>query len=153
MKELKIYLKAHIRKFVMKHHPGKEPLYVDEKSMLGNALMNSVIDKRKYKFDKAINAYDQELRIIPTLRIKQRSPRAFKLVRVNIELEKWFRQSLLVWVSAQVAAGVPASASCKDFLLYYKIDDNELSFDAVHKIWLRRNGESAVIKKLNQQRQ
>lgn len=137
MRELKIYLKPHIRKFVLKHHAGKEPLLIDERSMLGSVLMNCTIDKRKFKFDKAVHRYTTEIRVLPTTEVLKRSPRQYQMVKVNIELERWFREAVLVWVRAQVAAGVPASASCKDLMTYYGLDENDITFDAIHKIWTR----------------
>lgn len=137
MKELKLFLKPHIRKFVLNHHPGKEPLIIDERSMLGSIIMNCTNDKRKFKFDKAINNYTTDIRVVPTTEILKRSPRQYQLVKVNIELERWFREAVLVWVRAQVAAGVPASASCKTFMAYYKLDENDISFEGIHKMWIR----------------
>lgn len=137
MKELKIYLKPHIRKFVLKHHPGKEPIVVTERSTLGMAIAHALQDDRKYKFDRLVNHYTSELRIHPHKVWLRRSPRGYKLVKVNIELERRFKEVVLVWVSAQVFAGVPASTSCKDFMAYYGLDENDITFEGIHKIWTR----------------
>lgn len=145
MKELKIYLKPHIRKFVLKHHPGKEPLAIDERSMLGSVLMACTIDNRKFKFDKSIHRYTEMIRVAPTTEVLKRSPRQYKMVKVNIDLERRFRDAVLVWVSAQVSAGVPASASCKDFMAYYGLDENDITFDGIHKIWTRAQADERSI--------
>ena len=137
MKDLKIYLKPHIRKFVMKHHPGKEPLIITERSMLGSVLMNCTMDNRKVKFDKSVQRYTSMIRVLPSTEVLKRSPRQYKMVKVNIELERWFRAEVIAWVRAQVASGVPASASCKNFMDYYKMDDNDITFEGIHKMWTR----------------
>lgn len=138
MKELKIYVKPHIRKFVLKHHPGKEPLVVTERSVLGAAISNALLERRKHKFDKSVNHYTAEVRIEPWNVWLKRSPRGYKLVKVNMDLERNFREAVVVWVRAQVSAGVPAWSACKEFLRFYSLDETEITLEGIHKIWTRQ---------------
>jgi hypothetical protein len=146
-KPLKIYVKPHLKKFILKHHPGKQPLYADERSPLGAAIMHVLMEVRKSKFENIIHHHTECILVTPTVNMARRSPRQYKLVRVAVEMERVFRQAIIVWVSAQQEAGLPANQACKNFLEHYGIDEGEFSYDGVYKCWQRHKDEQKAIKK------
>lgn len=65
------------------------------------------------------------------------SPNVSQLVQINSLLDEMFQEGLILWIFAQGYAGVNPHNSCKSFLSFFNIDENEYTYDAAHKAWLR----------------
>ncbi len=133
----RIPMKPHLKKFVLKRARSKEPLQVNERSLLGRNIMKVLQETRKHKFDSVLYQYTDRLQVTLTHDMMERSPNLKRLVYVNTEIEKEFKEAIFIWVEAQMEMNCPANEACKNFLEYYGIDDTEYTYDATYKAWQR----------------
>lgn len=138
-----IPIKPHLKKFLLHgKRRQQEPLKVTERSTLGVCIMKILAEKRNWKFEKVLEDYTERITIIPGKEMLERSPRLHRLVYINVDLEKVFKECLYVWVAAQSKAGVPEYEACKNFIDHYSIRQNEYTYDAAERAWRRyKNGE------------
>lgn len=149
---IKIPIKPHLKKFLLNGKKHRlEPLRATERSLLGICIMKTLMDNRKHKFDNVLKEYTQRIEIILTDDMNKRSPRLYKLVNINVELERVFKEHLYIWVAAQNEAGIPEYEACKNFIDHYKIQPNEYTYDAAERAWRRyKNDESKKDKDLGE---
>lgn len=134
-----IPIKPHLKKFVLYTMEAIEPVMVTERDLLGRSIMKVLQETRKHTFDNVLDSYTDRIKIILTDDMRKRSPRLHRLLYMNTELEKHFRDALLIWIRAQRKMGSPVNEACKNFLATLKIDDQEYSYDAAYKVWQRFN--------------
>jgi hypothetical protein len=137
-----IPIKPHLKKFLLFTMEVKEPVVITERDMLGSAIMKVLQETRNHKFDNVLEGYTERLKLVLTESMRKRSPRLHRLVYINTQLEKDFQTGLLLWVRAQKLAGIPAKTAIINFLAALKIDENEYSYDAAAKAWIRFNEAS-----------
>lgn len=150
-KQFEVPIQPHLKKFILKQYKLKEPIKVEEYSVLGKVVMGALMDKRnsvelnKLTSHRGTGQRDlltDTLRIILSKGMSERAPRLHKLVRINIDMHRIFKDYMLVWIIAQHDVGIPPNTSCKRFLEKYGIDENEYSYDAAWKYWMRyKNGD------------
>lgn len=144
---LNVPTKPHLKKYLLKISDTPEPFRLDEHSSLGKILIKSLNESRG-----SANLNDRlsdTLAIELSSRIQRRSPGISQLLYINNLLDEMFQEDLILWIFAQSYAGVNPHNSCKSFLFFFNIDENEYSYDAAYKAWQRyRNSKRDRIKKI-----
>jgi hypothetical protein len=109
----------HIKKFILKNH---------------DATNGSIKVENNDQFrDRLTTTLTLEL----TKKQTQLGPRVSKLMRVNTDMDRVFKEHLLCWIKAQSALGIPPFTACRTFLEYYAIDESEYSLEAAHRFYQR----------------
>ena len=101
--------------------------------------MKILCENRQQKFDKALDLFTSRIAVELTHDMRERSPRLYRLVYANTELEREFKEALVMWIRAQKQLGYTAKDACISFLETLKITDREYSYDAAYKFWQRFN--------------
>jgi hypothetical protein len=70
-------------------------------------------------------------------------PRVSKLMRLNNDVDRLFKDHLIEWILAKRDDGISVHPACKMFLKRYNIDENEYSLDAAYRFWQRVKGENS----------
>lgn len=139
-----IHVFAHVKKFLKKNVPSKNGVFRSEEySTFGKMVTLALRDTRPWK--QATGKGDDFFRdrltesIVIQLTEEQArmSPRLNKLQRINVDLDRMFKESLIGWIEAQSALGTPVHSACKLFLQHYQLDEKEYSLDSAYKHWQR----------------
>jgi hypothetical protein len=134
-----IPIKPYLKSFIYKLYRQKpdHPIKVeeDDASELGHHLYNVIIDKRV--LSKGHDVFSDSLQVILPKRMKERSPRLNKLVRINLVYDKTFKRSLYLWVEAQCSMGIPAYRSVERFLRHFNISEAEYSKESAYRAFQR----------------
>lgn len=142
----KIPIKPHLKKFIMKAFDYVEPIKVEEDTFLGKNIMSLIIDKRSVSVPW--EGYSEEVVLELSKQMAERSPKVRRLARINILLDRVFKQSLFLWVKAQHEAGIVPFQATKNFLAHFGIEEKEYSHDAAYRAWLRwKNGELLSVRR------
>jgi hypothetical protein len=129
----------HIKKFILKNHDATNgSIKVEEYTTLGKyvtlALREPATAENNDQFrDRLTTTLTLEL----TKKQTQLGPRVSKLMRVNTDMDRVFKEHLLCWIKAQSALGIPPFTACRTFLEYYAIDESEYSLEAAHRFYQR----------------
>jgi len=136
-----IHIYPHVKKFITRNNKAN-PFRVEEYSTLGRLITLALRDTRasfQYKDnnDQYRNRLTATITIILTDDQSKYGPTIGKLMRINIDMDRIFKEALIVWICAQQQQGIPPYNACKLFLQYYGIDESEYSLDAAYKYWQR----------------
>jgi len=135
-----IHVFPHLKKFIAKTY-GAGVIRTEESTVLGRLVTATLREKRISKFSAIDWPHhlkpSESLTIQLTVEQARLSPRLNKLDRINLDMDKVFKESLAGWILAQTEAGRMAYTACKSFLEFYGIDDNEYSLDAAYKYYQR----------------
>jgi len=134
-----IPIKPHLKKFVLFQLDRSEPLELSEKDLLGSAVMKILLEKRQHRFENIVESYTSRIKVKLNSDMRKRSPRLYRLIYANTELEREFKEALMLWIRAQRQLGYTAKDACINFLETMKIDEREYSWDAAYKAWQRFN--------------
>jgi hypothetical protein len=131
----------HVKKFIVKHYRSSATIKVEEYNVLGKFVTLALRDNRNSEEnnDQYRNRLTAEITIVLTKEQAELSPRLNKLLRVNVDMDRIFKDHLITTIHMLGAAGIPPYNACKMFLEYYDIDDQEYSLDAAYKFWIRYN--------------
>jgi len=134
-RHVKIFLKEQLELDVNK------PIIADEHSIIGKMVLASLRENRKERAMEYNDKYRDRLVDEITLELNSYmmhlGPRLSKLTRINIDLDMWFKQSLLTFIEAQRITGIPEYTACRNFLAHYKIEEKAYSLDAAYKFYQR----------------
>lgn len=121
-----IPLPEHLVKFIQKEfwEGYKPPFPVDEGSLIGKQIFTILVDQRAQ--DPVIPEVETFLQIRLSTTLAKRSPDLVKLSRINRYLEEHFKSCLIIWVKAQMQAGMNRYQSVIGFLGYYDIMTDDL---------------------------
>jgi hypothetical protein len=129
----------HVRKFILKKYKMSYPVKIEEYNVLGKLVTLTLRENRvteKYN-DQYRDRLTGQLEIVLTKEQSELGPRLNKLVRINIYMDRVFKEHLISWIDAQRVAGIPPFNACKTFLQYYGIDETEYSSDAAYQYYQR----------------
>lgn len=130
----------HLKKFIVKNY-GAGVITTEEGTVLGRIVTAVLRENRTRKFSARDWPHHLQTTAMITIRLTTDqaglSPKLSKLMRINLDMDKVFKDSLVGWILAQGEAGILAYPACKSFLDYYGIDSNEYSLDAAYKYWQR----------------
>lgn len=132
----------HVRKFIAKTY-GKGTIKSEEYTALGKAVTLALRDKRASHEhnDQYRDRLTATITIVLTKEQAELSPKLHKLIRINIDIDRIFKDHLITWINAQKSVHIPPYASCKMFLEHYNIDESEYSLDAAYRFYQRSKGK------------
>lgn len=146
-KQYTISVFPHVKKFMLKTFPHDNGVFkIEEWNTLGSLVTLCLIDNRAWKNRNFSNDDDyfkdkltEQITIILNKEQMELSPREYKLMRVNSEMNRLFKEHLFTWVHSQYKVGMPAHKACRSFLEYYKLDPDgtEYNIDNAYKAWQR----------------
>lgn len=131
----------HVKKFLKKYSPPTHGVIkVDEYSILGKFVSLALLNPRNT--DEHISQFRDRLTEtitieITTVQADRMSPRLNKLLRLNIDIDRLFKEHLVAWITSHRATGIPPYNACKLFLDHYSIDENEYSLKSAYQYWQR----------------
>lgn len=134
-----VHVFPHVHKFCKKEfHHASGIFSAEEYSTFGKLVTFALRNQQtRNSNDQARDRLTATITIRLNKRQQELGPRAFKLQRLNIDLDLLFKEYLLVWIHAQAAQGTPAHAACKMFLQHYNLDEQDYSLDNAYKHWQR----------------
>lgn len=131
-----------VKKF-LKEHQGidvSKPVVVDEYSLLGKMVLAALRESRENRLKEYNDQYRDQLLDSITFALSSEmmklSPRIGKLVRVNIDIDMWLKDSMLTHIEAQRITGIPEYTACRSFLVHYKLTD-DYNLDSAYKTYQR----------------
>ena len=135
----------HVRKFMLKTYTHRGGIFKSEEySPLGQLVTLALCDPRAWK---ASNDQERDrLNTTVTLMLNtdqcKMGPRLFKLQRINLDIDRMFKDHLVVWIKAQAELGRGAHPACRSFLEAYDLDPygTEYNLDSAYKYWQRLKG-------------
>ncbi len=130
----------HVKKFIQKNYRFPSIIKVDEYDILGKFVTLALNDNRpsnEYGENYYRDRLTAKLTFMLTARQARQSPRIHKLMRLNIYMDKEFKDHMIIFISAQVKLDVPAYEATRNFLEYYDLDEKEYSLEAAYKSWQR----------------
>jgi hypothetical protein len=138
----KVPVYKRVKKF-LKEHQGidvNKPIPVDEHSLLGKMVLAALRENRKERAKEYNDQYrDQQtddITIALSTYMMSLSPRIGKLIRINIDVDMWLKESMLTHIEAQRITGIPEYTACRSFLEHYKLVD-DYNLDAAYKHYQR----------------
>jgi hypothetical protein len=75
--------------------------------------------------------------IVLTKKQSQLGPRLHKLMRINTDMDRVFKDHLLTSIYMLSGTGIAPYSACRMFLAYYGIDESEYSLEAAHRFYQR----------------
>jgi hypothetical protein len=129
----------HVKKFILKTYNLTPPIKTEEYHTFGKLVTKALLDNRssaEYN-DLYRNKLTDTLVIMLTKEQSEFSPRINRLLRLNIDMDRVFKDHLIAHILTLRPLGIPAHTACKMFLEKFGIDENEYSLDAAYKCWQR----------------
>ena len=132
----------HVKKFILKTYRtatlAKGTVKVEEYTTLGKyvtlALREPAGPSHNDQYRDRLTA---SLTLVLTDKQSKLTPRLHKLMRLNIDLDRVFKEHLITWINAHRLSGIPPYTACRMFLEYYNIDEKEYPLDAAHRYYQR----------------
>lgn len=129
---------------------------VDECTDLGKFITLALLDRRAWKESRDINTPERSSKLNCTIRFlltKEQSGMAVrlsKLIRINLDMDRVFKEHLLTFIESKKQDGTPVRLACRNYLEYLNIDESEYSLEAAYKHYqrsvLKRNLGDHVVK-------
>lgn len=129
----------HVKKFILKKYRADTVVKTEEYTTLGKLVTLALRDARQWTEYNTIHRKQLSETIVLHLTVEQMKlgPKISKLLRLNVDMDREFKSHLVSWIHAGTAVGIAPFNSCKNYLIYYKIDEKEYSLDAAYKYWQR----------------
>lgn len=135
----------HVKKFILKSTRASGIIKVEEYTVLGKLVTLALRDNSVGA--KNNDAYRDRITANITLMLSKRQadlgPRISKLIRINVDVDRVFKDHLLTSIYSLADAGIPPYKACRMFLERYNIDEGEYSADAAYRFYQRsKSGKS-----------
>jgi hypothetical protein len=136
--ELKVPVKPHIRKFLLKKYDTVEPIKISSQEYLGDVFTSAglSLNRRNKRYSITAEDYDSHILLDLNFELSQFSLSNQVLKEINVRLEMIFKNTMYDWTLATVMNGGFASKGLKNFLAYYRVQ-NDYSFETAHRAWSR----------------
>ncbi len=137
--ESKVPIAPYLKKFLLNRYRLQEPVKIVENSPLGICIMKAILDQRssRFKNKSTFEDYTDRLRIILSSDMIDRANHTERIIIFNIDFATLFRESLITWFEAKKSAGSTTTDAVKSFLNFYKIEEEEYSYDAAVRNCIR----------------
>lgn len=133
---------ARVKKLILKQHNQAEPVKAEMSNQLGIIIYSVVKDRYKQRSSLLFpESLSEKINVELCYKISSREHRLGKLILINEFYDKYFKQLMFTWITAQLSAGVPALQGIKNFLNHYHIEEEEYSYQSGYRAWLRYKNE------------
>ena len=144
--EYTIYVKPHLKKFLLRYFNTAEPIKIDSTNVHGKVFMAvSLVHKDAVNVKFSDQEYSSPLSFDLSHEMKRIRPKKRDLLKINIYFDKLFKEAMFQWTIATWEAGQTESDGLRNFLRYYRISEDEYSWLNAHRAWMRY--KSAEFKK------
>lgn len=132
----------HLKKFILKNYKDREPLRIEDNSMLGKMITLALYDNRNRSKHKDQHPVRMTERLVIILSEEQQNlhPGIDKLVRINVSMDRIFKEHLMGWIQAMRTNGMTPFKACRMFLDHYGINGEEYSVNTAYKYYQRNKG-------------
>ncbi|HYG19900.1 MAG TPA: hypothetical protein VD816_13275, partial [Ohtaekwangia sp.] len=128
----------HVKKFILKNYQVCDPIKIEEYNILGKSVTLALRETRSLPGKGyQVENLTASITVVLTSEQSKLGPRISKLIRINVDMDRLFKEHLLSWIYALKTAGIPPFTACKMFLEHFSIDEKEYSLDAAYKYWQR----------------
>ena len=147
MRTVKIPIKPHLKKFVLKTYDCENEIVKATKhNSLG--IMIEMVLRLKYEIHvTSVDKYTEVLEIELNQDCSNLEVRAKRIAYVNYILEKDFKATMFLFVQAQKLQAIPALTGIKTFLKFYGIEEYEYGSDSAYRQWTRMSNDEYNRKK------
>jgi len=130
----------HLKKFILAEFELTEPVKVEKHSLLGRQIYPLLRSPKRYQVKTDLK---ESLRVVLSRPMEkfEREGKRSKLALINKYYDKLFKICMYNWVQGQYNAGIPASQAIKNYLSYYQIREEEYSYEAAQRAWLRHRNK------------
>lgn len=129
----------HVKKFILKNTKASGVIKVEEYTVLGKLVTLAL--RENPVGAKNNDAYRDRVTDSITIQLSKKQtdlgPRLSKLMRINVDVDRVFKDHLLTSIYSLSEAGIPPYQACRMFLERYSIDENEYSSDAAYRFYQR----------------
>jgi hypothetical protein len=136
----------HVKKFIQKNYKVSSVIKTEEYNTFGKLVTRALLDKRTspQHNDAYRNKLTASITITLTKEQAELSPRINRLLRINIDMDRIFKDHLLTYIYALQSTGIPPYTACRMFLQLYSIDEKEYSLDAAYRFWQRAKDGNSI---------
>jgi hypothetical protein len=133
----------HVKKFILKTYPSavtrKNTVKVEEYTTLGKCITLALREPAsKENNGQYRSRLTETITLILTKKQAELGPRAHKLMRINTDIDRVFKEHLLNHIAM---SPFPPYAACRNFLSHFGIDENEYSLEVAHRFYQRSKDE------------
>lgn len=128
----------HVKKFILKSTRASGAIKVEENTMLGKIVTLALLDNstRDGNNDASRRA-TASVTLTLTKRQVDLRPGIIKLMRINVDIDRVFKDHLLTTIYSLADAGIPSYQACRMFLGRYNINESEYSTDVAYRFFQR----------------
>jgi hypothetical protein len=145
MREIKVPVKPHVKKLMIAEY-GPEPILASQQSILGYIVSSRMANQRNSTYDNR-SKFDNFLTLsLPHRIIHHQCINKKKIALMSCHLDNIFRMLFINHINSQMSIKVGLYDSIKNFFVRYKIEEEELSFDAAEAIYKRHKKKSSMKK-------
>jgi hypothetical protein len=135
----------HLKKFILKLYELKEPVKAENYTTLGNLIDLSLFRPADAEHnDQYRDRLTSTIQIELSTRHASRSPRLGKLLRINIYMDRVFKEHLIAHIKAVRLQGIPPYTACRHFLEFYNIEESEYPLATAYMHWQRTQKNQAM---------
>lgn len=122
-----------LRKFILKFwgYDGKEPVEVGMHSMLGQVMDKALMDKNSVKTFR--EDFTAKIQLKLSKRLSEKSLRRSQVLQFNLEMDKYFKDHLCQWVTAQTNLSLPQSEAIRNFQTKYGLTETDYSYENCYR--------------------
>jgi hypothetical protein len=159
MNQYTIAVYPHVKKFMIKRFPHSktkvngldQPVFnTEEYNTLGKLVTLCLLDKRGWNGATFKQHDDYGDKLTETIIIKvsknqeRMTPRKYKFNRLNIDIDRLFKEAMITWITAQIQLGHPIRTACSSFLTFHDInpEGKEYNLDTAYQNWKRSKIET-----------
>lgn len=135
----------HVKKFILKNTRASGSIKVEEYTVLGKLITLALRDSSVGAENNDIyrDRITASITVVLSKRQAELGPRLSKLMRINVDIDRVFKDHLLTSIYSLADAGIPPYKACRMFLERYNIDESEYSADAAYRFYQRsKSGKS-----------
>lgn len=128
----------HLKKFIYSFYdyPTSEPIEINMRMSLGIAMKHVLREKKKANL-KNLERYEERIQLLIGGEFLDLELRPAYIVNFNMHYDRMFKEFMYTWIKAQELSGINNRQSIQAFLQRFNIKENEYSYDAAQRQWLR----------------
>jgi hypothetical protein len=135
--EYTIYVKPHLKKFLPKYFNTKEPIKIDSTNVHGKVFVAVSVVQQDTLSKFSDQSYSDRLVFDLSHELQRIRPKKRDIQKINIYFDKLFKEIMYQWALASLMSGTYASEGLKNFLDYYRISEDDYSWNSAHRAWMR----------------
>lgn len=113
-----------------------------DKHRVASTLMSVTLIKKEKLSQRFVERMTEEITISLNFQQSNYSLRNHTILQFNIEMDKFFKEQMYLWIIAQSFVGISETESIRSFQKKFSINESEYGFDNMYRAWQRyKNSE------------